>query len=131
MRAANKHWTDQYIGTLYTVADCAEMCARVAREVFGRRVSIPSARTHGGRDLVTMRQMMGDHVTPIDKPEEGAVVVLRHGVDQRFWHVGTLTRVGREWFVLHAVRNFGSTVLTRASELRNMRLHLDGYYRWK
>lgn len=124
------HWTDRYVGTLYDEADCAELCARVAREVFGRAVQLPTDRTGAGRDLVRMGQLMTDFVVPVDRPAEGAVVVLRHGVDKRLWHVGTLTRISGEEWVLHAVRNHGSAIMTRVRELRQLLLHVDGYYKW-
>lgn len=124
------HWTDQYVGLPYAKADCAELCARVAQEVFGHHVDIPTYRAHTGRDLVTMKNVMLDFVMPIDAPEEGAVVVLRHGVDQHLWHVGTWTVIKGEAWVLHAVRNAGMALLTRACDLKRFLLHVDGYYRW-
>lgn len=126
------HWTDAYIGLPYDEANCGELCARVAREVFGRDVPpVPVPQEGRGRAMVLLGQVFADFVEPADKPAEGDVVVLRHGLGGRHWHVGTLAFTSGQPWVLHATSRFGAAILTRVADLPRFYLHLDGYYRWK
>lgn len=125
------HWSDRYLGMTYVAVenDCAELAARVQREVFGRDVCVPSDRAASsfGR-TVQIETLKFDYGVPTDLPADGdAVLMMSRG---RLRHLGVYCLIDEPW-VLHALVKPGSVVRTRIRELNQRFLKVEGYYRWK
>lgn len=124
------HWTDAYIGLPYIeeVQDCAEVVARVQREVFGRLVTVPGVRAEGpfGKSA-QIAQGAQDLADPVADPLEGDVVLMQV---RGLWHVGVLFYVDEPW-VLHALRSSGQVVSHRLRELAGVGVRVEGYYRMR
>jgi hypothetical protein len=124
------HWSEAYIGLPYIAGDqdCAELLARVQREVFGRAVTVPRVRADGpfGKSA-QISQGARDLADPVLEPVEGdAVLMLVRGL----WHVGVWFEQGEPW-VLHAMRNAGQVVSHRLRELPVLGIRVEGFYRMR
>jgi hypothetical protein len=130
MTTGTAHWSDRYIGLPYTKADCAELCARVQREQYGREVEIPSER---GADLEANSHLleanMLDFLELTDAPGEGDVVLMR--CSGRLRHPGTLCLIGGDRYVLHALRNARQAVRHRLRDLHRYGLLPEQFYSWR
>ena len=124
------HWSETYIGTPYSEADCAGLAVRVQAEVFKRRINLPSERAEGLRQLsCQITTLQEDFANPTYTPVEGdAVLMIGRG---RINHIGIYCLIDGVPFVLHAMRNAGTTCLHRLRELKNIGLQLEGFYTWK
>lgn len=124
------HWTEAYIGLPYIeqVQDCAELLARVQREVFGRNVHVPSVRadTPFGRSIQIAhgRDELAD---PVSQAQEGDAVLMQ--IMGR-WHVGVWFNLGEPW-VLHALKNAGQVVAHRLRDLPRYGIRVEGFYRMR
>jgi hypothetical protein len=124
------HWSEAYIGLPYITGeqDCAELLARVQREVFGRQVTVPRERADSpfGKS-VQISQGARDLADPVPIPVEGdAVLMMVRGL----WHVGVWFEVGEPW-VLHALRSAGEVVSHRMRELPAFGIKVEGFYRMR
>lgn len=124
-----RHWSERYVGMPYAEADCAELAARVQREVFGRVILLPSERRPGLRGLTRqIETLKGDYATRTDSPADGdGVLMVSRG---RIEHVGVYCEIGSAPYVLHAMRSAGQVVLHRARDLSHQGLTVEGYYQW-
>lgn len=124
------HWTDSYIGLPYIEGDqdCAEVLARVQREVFGRAVTVPRTRADGpfGKSA-QIAQGAVDLADPVDSPFEGDAVLMKV---RGLWHVGVWFEAGEPW-VLHALRSSGQVVAHRVRDLPVLGIKVEGYYRMR
>lgn len=125
-----RHWSSLYIGLPYKHYDCAELCVKVQKEVFDREISLPTERESGLRGISRqIRSLKDDFATPIPVPEEGdAVIMISRG---ELEHIGVVTFISGQLWILHAMRNAGQTVLHRHDALENLGLCIQGYYQWK
>lgn len=125
-----RHWADSYVGLPYTTCDCAELCVRVQREQFKRRIGLPTGRPAGIRGVSEMiDNLQDDFAEQTSFPIEGdAVLMIGRG---RINHIGTLCEINDVPHVLHAMKNAGMTVLHRVTALRDIGLTIEGYYKWK
>jgi len=123
------HWAEHYVGLPYSDADCAELAAKVQREIFNKVIPMPSDRAenvHGLSHQIVKYQP--DIAVQIDKPEEGcAVLMVGRG---RLNHVGIFCSINNSDYVLHAMRSVKQTVLHRLSELPNQGFSVEGFYQW-
>lgn len=125
------HWSDVYIGQPYRPGenDCAELAARVQREVFKRDIGLPTERACGLRGLTAqIADLQGDYATPVDQAVEGDAVLMRSR--GRLAHIGVFCLINGEAWVLHAMKNAGQVCRHRVRELANMGLVVEGFYRW-
>lgn len=126
------HWSDKYVGELYVPesGDCAALAERVAREVFGKVVGLPTSHASTYREQA--RQIMAlrdDYAERIDKPEDGCpALFVGRG---RLCHIGVMCWIAHEWHVLHADQSFGSVVRQRLADVTRIHFRLEGYYKWK
>ncbi len=124
------HWTEAYIGLPYIEGDqdCAELVARVQREVFGRQVTVPRERADGpfGKSA-QIAQGAVDLADRVDSPVEGDAVLM---TVRGLWHVGVWFESGEPW-VLHAVRSAGAVVAHRMRDLPGLGIKVDGFYRMR
>jgi len=123
------HWSDRYLGLPYAEADCAELAARVQREVFGREIGLPSERDGGPFALSDrIAQHRGDYAEQVSRPRDGDAVLMR--ARGRLNHIGVYCDIGGEGWVLHALRNAAQACRHRVTDLPRHQLELEGYYRW-
>jgi len=126
------HWSDRYVGQPYVPGenDCAELAARVQREVFGREIALPSERAFGLRGLTAqIDAARDDYGTRTDSPADGDAVLMR--CRGKLSHIGVYCDLDGVGWVLHAVRNAGQVVRHRLRELPLQGLAVEGFYRWK
>ncbi len=125
------HWSERYVGQPYVPGenDCAELAARVQREVFGREIRLPSERACGLRGLsAQIGAARDDYGAPTDAPEDGdAVLMTGRG---RLSHVGVYCLIEDVPWVLHAMKRAGQVVRHRLRELPAQGLTVEGFYKW-
>ena len=123
------HWSEAYVGLPYVPGeqDCAELVARVQREVFGRAVTVPRERAAGPFGLsAQISAGARDLATPVEAPADGdAVLMLVRGL----WHVGVWFEQAGEGWVLHALRRSGMVVTHRMRDLPQAGIRVEGFYR--
>lgn len=123
------HWSAKYIGLPYVMADCAQLCVKVQREIFNREIKLPVARATGSFGLSQQIEKLQDNYAQlINNPVEGDAVLMRG--KGRLNHIGTLCIINNRHWVLHAAKNSGATVLHDINVLNNLGLEISGYYRW-
>ena len=123
------HWAENYIGQPYAEANCAELAAQVQREVFNRDVKLPGALAIGLRaQSKQIDDLQCVVASPVDKPVEGDAVLMK--ARGCLGHVGVFCRINNQDWVLHAMKNAGHAVLHRMTDLQNIGLSVEGYYRW-
>lgn len=125
------HWSDAYLGRPYVpgTADCAQLAVDVAREVFGRTVTLPQHCLTPRAWTAQIDALQADYADPIAAPEEGQPVLMK----ARGWlsHVGVYTEIEGVGHVLHAMKNAGQVVRHRLRDLPRINLTVEGFYRWK
>lgn len=124
------HWSERYVGIPYAEADCAELAARVQREVFAREIHIPTERGCGLRGLTRqIERLKDDYAARTDSPTEGdGVLMVSRG---RLEHIGIYCDIAGTAYVLHAMRSAGQVVLHRIRDLAHQGLAVEGYYAWR
>lgn len=124
-----EHWAERYVGHPYAQDDCAQLAARVNREVFGREIRLPVERAAGLRGLTRqIEDLKAEVAARTDAPSEGdAVLMVSRG---RLEHIGVYCEIGGAPYVLHALRNAGHACLHRLCDLDKIGLTLEGCYRW-
>lgn len=114
-------WAEQYIGEQWTVQkDCFYWFRKIQKEVFGRELAHIKGTTVRKRMVASMLttdicKVAGWH--EVTTPKDGDGVLLRTRV--RPHHIGVVTVINGEIFVVHAVE--GSGVL--CSSLPNLFLN--------
>lgn len=131
---SSAHWTESWIGRPYVEgdADCGMLACEVWRSVFGGRVPDVAVPDRAVTRLQRNRQIdavLSESLFPVDVPQDGDVVLMKSA--GRLEHVGVFVRIGRESFVLHAMRNAGRVVLHRLRDLAGIGLAVVSYHRWK
>lgn len=125
------HWSDAYVGLPYIPGeqDCAELVARVQREVFGRAVTVPRERA-GGPFGASAQVSAGarDLAEPVEAPVDGDAVLMQV---RGLWHVGVWFELAGEGWVLHALRRPGQVVTHRMRDLPAAGIRVEGFYMMK
>ena len=126
------HWSEKYIGRPYIEGqyDCAELAIEVARNEFGLNVELLTERAIGLRaQSEQINACQADFADPTDDPKDGdPVLMISRG---RFSHIGVLSIIDGERWILHAMKNAGMVVLHQERNLKNINLEIEGYYTWK
>lgn len=125
------HWSDAYVDLPYIPIeqDCAEVAAKVQREVFGNDVVVPSERRASVFGLsAQIAALKDDYGVRTETPQDGDAVLLLHC---RRYHIGVYCVIDGVPHVLHALKSWGSTVRTRISRLATLGYTIEGYYKWK
>lgn len=126
------HWTDKYLGQPYVpeTGDCAAFAELVAREHLGLSIWLPVEHEKGLRSqaaqIIAHRSAFAEVVAD---PVEGHPVLLRSRGD--LFHIGVMTFLAHEWWVMHADQGFGAVVRQRLRDMLRVDYKLEGYYRWK
>lgn len=123
------HWSEAYVGLPYIAGtqDCAELVARVQREVFGRAVTVPSERAAGPFGRSAQISQGRDLADRVEQPADGDVVLM---MVMGLWHVGVYFVLGEPW-VLHALRRSRQVVSHRLRELPGLGIRVEGFYRMR
>lgn len=121
---------DRFCGLPYCAQtfDCADLVALVQRELFGKEIALPGRAARERAPVATaQRALSGEIARGIDEAEatDGDVVLMHSDT----MHLGVLFVIGGERWVLHAFANVGYTALQRATELRQLGVRIEGYYR--
>lgn len=125
------HWSDVYIGEPYIpeTGDCAALAERVAFEVFGKSVCLPTTHALTYREQAT--QIMGlreSYAEQIPSPIDGCpVLFIGRG---RLCHIGVMCWIADEWWVLHADQSAGSVLRQRLRDVTRLHFKVEGYYQW-
>ncbi|GAB2913660.1 hypothetical protein [Paralcaligenes ginsengisoli] len=126
------HWSDGYVGKPYIAetGDCAALAAKVAKEVLGKTIGLPTAHAQGYVDQAKqIQEIKGDYAARIDAPADGEPVLLvGRGHD---CHIGIMCWLANEWWVLHANQSFGAVTRERLRVLTRLHFKIEGFYRWK
>ena len=108
--------------------DCADFVVHVQRELFGREVTLPSARPRGLRGQAALGELSKPYGERTDAPVDGdLVLMLEHG---RPAHVGVYFHLAHEGWVLHSNERNGCSVLHRVRDLPDYGAPVEGFYRW-
>lgn len=121
---------DRFCGLPYCARtfDCADLVALVQRELYGKHIALPGRAARERAPVATaQRALSGEIACGIAEAEAGdGDVVLMHSDTM---HLGVLFVIAGERWVLHAFANVGYTALQRVSELRQLGVRIEGYYR--
>lgn len=126
------HWTDKYVGQPYVpeTGDCAAFAERVAREYLGITPGLPEAHEVKLRaQAAQIRAHQAEFAEQVPAPIEGHPVLLRSRGD--LFHIGVMTFLSNEWWVVHADQSFGTVVRQRLRDMLRVDYKLEGYFRWK
>lgn len=125
------HWSDRYVGEPYIpeVADCAALAERVAREVFGIEVGLPTGHATTYRaQAKQIIELKYSYAEAINEPFDGCpVLFIGRG---HLCHAGVMCWLAHEWWVLHADQSCGYVVRQRLRDVTRLHWKLEGYYRW-
>lgn len=126
------HWSDQYVGQPYIpeTGDCAALAERVAREVFGKVVGLPTSHASTYREQAKqIMELRDDYAERIDEPVDGCpALFVGRG---RLCHIGVMCWIANEWYVLHSDQSSGFVLRQRLRDVTRIHFKLEGYYAWK
>lgn len=124
------HWAERYVGMPYLPGefDCADLVVTVQRQIFDRKVLLPSE--HAQRPAGRARQILelrNDYARPTASPKEGdAVLLVTRG---RLQHIGVLCLINGQRWVLHNAEGAG-VVLHSVPMLAAHSYSIEDYYTW-
>ena len=125
------HWSDQYVGQPYIpeTGDCAALAERVAREVFGKVVGLPTSHASTYREQAKqIMELRDDYAERIDEPVDGCpVLFVGRG---RLCHIGVMCWIANEWYVLHADQSAGFVIRQRLRDMTQFHWKLENFYDW-
>lgn len=125
------HWSDEYVGEPYIpeTGDCAALAERVAREVFGKVVGLPTSHAATYREQAKqIMELRDDYAERIDEPVDGCpVLFVGRG---QLCHIGVMCWIAHEWYVLHADQSAGMVVRQRLRDVTRIHFKVDGFYEW-
>ena len=115
--------------------DCADLAMLVQREVFGREVVIAGKRprplTAADQDAA-IAAYCDQLATPVARPDDGDIVLMREGGQSMAGHVGTYFFLNYAPCVLHtAAWMQGGSSLHRLQDIGGFGLTVMGYFRWR
>lgn len=125
------HWSDKYVGLPYIpdTGDCAALAERVAREVFGKTVGIPTSHASTYRDQAKQILECRDaYAARIDAPVDGCpALFIGRG---QLCHVGVVCLIASEVWILHADMSAGYVLRQRLRDMTRIHFKLENYYAW-
>ncbi|MFC4729082.1 peptidoglycan endopeptidase [Coralloluteibacterium thermophilus] len=121
---------ERYVGIPYDkdAADCADLVVLVQRELFGREVRLPQARSRGARGSAQLARVHTEYARRTDTPTDGDLVLMYE--DGRLGHAGVYFWLAHEGWVLHSNERSGCSVLHRVRELADFGAPVEGIYAW-
>jgi len=135
----NPRSLDRFIGVPYDdeTMDCADLALHIQAELFGRVIRAPGRPVRKAAPQAVLSRyvcgsstMSGELAEPIsaEQAQDGDVLIMRSG---GFLHIGTVFLINGAQWVLHTFEDVGFSTLHRFSELRDLGLRAEGFYRWK
>lgn len=123
---------DRYMDVPYCEAtfDCADLVERVQREMFGRRVALPTVRPRGRVGSAALAAGARELAHRTDTPSDGDLVLMFDHGQHRAGHAGVWFWLDHEAWVLHTSERLTRSVLHRLRELPQWGLRLEGVYAW-
>ena len=111
MTAFSRRETSKYTGIPYSQLDCVGLFVKVQKELFGKMLTVPDDRNK-------LRRLAGNfmryNLRQTDQPVDGDMVLM-HELGRRIPdHVGTLSTMAGERWVLHSTEKTDS-VMHRAA----------------
>lgn len=126
------HWSDKYVGEPYVPesGDCAALAERVAREVFGKTIGLPTSHASTYRDQAKqIMELRDDYAEKLDAPRDGCpALFVGRG---QLCHIGVMCWIANEWWVLHADQSAGFVIRQRLRHMTQLHWKLEGVYQWK
>lgn len=126
------HWSDRFVGLPYIAetGDCAALAERVAREVFGKIVGLPTSHASTYREQAKqIMELQDSYAVKIDAPKDGCpALFIGRG---RLCHIGVMCWIAGQWYVLHADQSAGYVLRQRLGDVTRLHFRLEGYYAWK
>lgn len=126
------HWSDRFVGLPYIAetGDCAALAERVAREVFGKVVGLPTSHAATYREQAKqIMELQDSYAVKIDAPKDGCpALFIGRG---RLCHIGVMCWIAGQWYVLHADQSAGYVLRQRLGDVTRLHFQLEGYYAWK
>lgn len=111
--------------------DCADLVAKVQRELFGRWVEMPSRRPRGPRGEAELGELSKPYAKPREGPPHDGDLVLMFDLGQRNpGHAGVFFFLDHEGWVLHSNERSRCSVLHRVRDLTGFGLRIEGIYEW-
>lgn len=125
------HWSDRYVGMPYLqdTGDCAALAERVAREVFGKTVGLPTSHACTYRDQAKqIMEMKDSYAVRIDQPKDGCpALFIGRG---RLCHIGVVCLIANEVWILHADQSAGHVLRQRLRDMTRLHWKLENFYEW-
>ena len=124
------HWHEKYVGRKFKDReyDCGHLAIDVLNNEFGKDLEIV-ARTYN--NMIERNGQLEAEVERktirVTQPEEGDVVLMSSRGS--LVHIGVYFELNGTPYVIHAVSNVGSVIVTPIAELRMLALPVEGYYR--
>lgn len=126
------HWSQPYVGIPYIpgVYDCADMCAQVCKDIFGKKVDIPRhSQTDTEKLSALFDEHKNDYLESVISPRDGDIALMLSG--KQLNHIGIFFKLNQGQYILHNHRAIGSVVVDSVLRLRARGLRIEGYYRLK
>lgn len=125
------HWSDKYVGLPYIpeTGDCAALAERVAREVFGKTVGLPTNHASTYRDQAKqILESKDSYAIKIDAAKDGCpALFIGRG---RLCHIGVVCLIANEIWILHADSSAGFVIRQRLRDMTRLHWKLESYYAW-
>jgi len=120
-----KHWSDDYIGLVYSEFNCAELAREIQATEFDRWLDMPVDTYQRNRAC----DLLDDYGIRTNSPEDGDACVMTHA-EKTKWHLGIVCVIAGQTWILHSLARAGS-VRSRPYALERYGLEIEGYYKWK
>lgn len=123
------HWSSKYLGKKYIMGhyDCLDFVLDVLRAEYNiETYVIPN---HGSCSLDQQRQLetrLGDYFTPLERPIDGCVVLLRRG--KRLGHLGIHYFYNGCSYIIHNSALPGMVIQTLAYRIGRHGCSIESYF---
>lgn len=123
---------DRYMDLPYCADtfDCADLVERVQREMFGRRVVLPTTRPRGVAGSAALAACARELAHRTSTPSDGDLVLMFDSGQQRPGHAGVWFWLDHEAWVLHTSERLTRSALHRLRDLPQWGLRVEGTYQW-
>lgn len=110
--------------------DCADFAVHLAREHFGKNVSLPNSRPRGDGANNELHDISKGYGTRTDDPQDGDFVLMQNMGDSVPTHCGVYLVLNGEPCVFHCAKRAGGSIIHRVRQLPRIGLKIEGFYKW-
>lgn len=115
----------------YTDAfDCADFALHLAREHFGKNVTLPGTRPRGTDAKHALADISKAFGVRTDTPADGDYVLMQNMGDGTPTHCGVYLTLNGEPCVFHSAKRAGGSIIHRVRQLPRIGLKIEGFYKW-